>query len=191
MNPAGTWRTERLLLRVLSADDASPVLDYLLHSRAWLAPWEPKRPESYWSLSAVAGRLEADHSATLAGRSLCLHLAENREPGRIIGTCNLRNIIRGAFLSCHLGYALAPDAVGRGFMTESINEIVRIAFSEMGLHRVEANVIPRNERSRSVLQRCGFVSEGVSPAYLCIAGTWEDHEHMVRLNHASSCEVVG
>lgn len=186
-----SYTTERLVLSSLRAQDAPAVRDYLLRSREWLEPWEPLHSPTYWEPSAVAARLEADHAATQAGRALCLHVAERSEPGRIIGVCNLRNVIRGAFLSCHLGYALAPDAVGKGFMTEAINEAVRVGFGELGLHRVEANVIPRNQRSLRVLERCGFVSEGLARQYLCIAGVWEDHVHIVRLNPAADCGPVG
>lgn len=183
--------TSRLVLRVLSPADAPLVREYLLRSREWLEPWEPKRPDSYWDLASVEARLQQDLDATQSGHALTFHLAENTDPERIIGACNLRNVIRGAFLSCHLGYALAPDATGRGFMTEAIAKTVEIGFEELGLHRIEANVIPRNVASLAVLERCGFEREGLARDYLCIAGQWEDHVHMVRLNPSAACGLVG
>jgi len=53
--------------------------------------------------------------------------------------------------------------------------MVRLAFGELGLHRVEAGTLRHNVRSQRVLERNGFVQFGVAPAYLNIAGAWQDH----------------
>lgn len=156
--------------------------DFGLRSRESHAPWDPLRPADYWDLPTVAERLRCQVLEAQQERSLCLSFAEKNDPARIIGVANLRNIIRGAMLGCHLGYALAPDAVGLGFMTEAVARTVRIAFEDLAMHRVEANVIPRNVRSIAVLQRAGFSAEGLSPRYLRIAGAWEDHIRYAVIN---------
>jgi ribosomal-protein-alanine N-acetyltransferase len=68
-------------------------------------------------------------------------------------------------------------------MTEALRAAVeRIAFGELGLHRVEVAVIPRNTRSLLLAERCGFEREGLSPRFLKIAGVWEDHVRLARRN---------
>lgn len=74
--------------------------------------------------------------------------------------------------------------VDQGYMTEAVARVARIAFQELRLHRIEANIMPWNKRSLRVAEKCGFVGEGVSRAYLRINGKWEDHVHMVLLNDA-------
>ena len=69
-------------------------------------------------------------------------------------------------------------------MTEAVNECVRIAFEELGLHRIEANIMPKNKASLGLARKCGFREEGISPKYLKINGVWEDHIHMVKLNES-------
>ena len=69
-------------------------------------------------------------------------------------------IQRGSFCSCFLGYKLDKDWLRQGLMSEAVNECVRIAFEELGLHRIEANIMPRNIASLGVVRRCGFVEEG-------------------------------
>ena len=67
-------------------------------------------------------------------------------------------------------------------MTEALGAIIRYCLDDLRLHRIEANVMPRNERSKRVLKGLGFEYEGASARYLRINGKWEDHEHYVLLN---------
>ena len=52
---------------------------------------------------------------------------------------------------------------------------VRRGLEELGLHRIQAGTLLHNVRSQRVLERTGFVRFGVAPAYLSIAGQWQDH----------------
>lgn len=60
-------------------------------------------------------------------------------------------------------------------MREALEAGLAWAFGELGLHRVMANYLPRNERSARLLERLGFEREGYVRRYLQIAGQWEDH----------------
>ena len=130
----------------------------------------------------VAGRLHAQLIEAELDRSLCTYLSAKSAPDCVIGALNLRNITRGSLMSAVIGYGLAPEAVGCGFMCEAIDTMVAIGFNELGLHRLEINIVPRNARSIAVAERCGFRLEGLSPRYLKIAGRWEDHARYAKLN---------
>jgi [ribosomal protein S5]-alanine N-acetyltransferase len=176
-----TWETERLHLRLLGPAASAAVREYGLRSAGYHQPFDPIRPADYWELPVVADRLVCQNIEADQDRSLCLFIALNSDPERVIGAVNLRNIIRGALMSCTLGYGLAPDAVGHGYMTEAVRKIIDIAFEELALHRVEVNIMPRNAPSLAVAERCSFIREGMSPRYLKIAGKWEDHVRLARL----------
>ena len=66
--------------------------------------------------------------------------------------------------------------------TEALRRLVEFAFATLGLHRVEANIMPRNKPSLRVAEKSGFVFEGTARAYLNINGVWEDHAHMAIIN---------
>lgn len=183
---SGGWETDRLLLRELGPEHAGAVRSYGLRSLEYHGPWDPLRPDDFWELPVVAERLRAQIEESSAGTSLCLSLSPKDDPRRVIGVANLRNIVRGALLSAHLGYGLSPDAEGNGYMTEAVARVVQIAFLQIGLHRVETNIMPRNARSLAVAERTGFAREGLSPRYLHINGRWEDHIRLARLNDAFS-----
>jgi [ribosomal protein S5]-alanine N-acetyltransferase len=98
------------------------------------------------------------------------------EDEKIVGAINLSQIFRKAFQNAYLGYSLGVKYTGAGFMTEAVELILRHAFVNLKLHRVEANVQPENLPSIAVLRRCGFTKEGFSEKYLKIGGRWRDHE---------------
>jgi [ribosomal protein S5]-alanine N-acetyltransferase len=96
--------------------------------------------------------------------------------GQICGVINLSEVVRGSFQSAYLGYyALAPHA-GKGLMSAGLSLVLDRAFGELALHRLEANIQPKNRRSIELVRHAGFRNEGLSPRYLKIAGRWRDHE---------------
>jgi ribosomal-protein-alanine N-acetyltransferase len=94
----------------------------------------------------------------------------------LAGVINISQIVHGALCSGYLGYyAFAPHA-GRGWMRAGLEAVIRLAFRQYGLHRLEANIQPENSRSIALVCGLGFEREGYSPRYLKIAGRWRDHE---------------
>ncbi len=96
--------------------------------------------------------------------------------GELTGVVNLSEVVRGPFRSAYLGYyAFAPHQ-GRGYMTAGLAAVVKAAFREMKLHRLEANIQPGNKASIALVKRLGFRREGFSERYLKLGGRWRDHE---------------
>jgi ribosomal-protein-alanine N-acetyltransferase len=104
------------------------------------------------------------------------HLVIDSASRELAGVINLSEIVRGSFQSAYLGYyGLVPHA-GRGCLSAGMRLVLRRAFTELGLHRVEANIQPDNAASIDFVRRLGFVREGYSARYLKIRGRWRDHE---------------
>jgi ribosomal-protein-alanine N-acetyltransferase len=96
--------------------------------------------------------------------------------GSIIGAASLSQIFRGGFQNAYLGYYVASPYTGHGYMTEALELMLRYAFKNLKLHRLEANVQPGNAASIALVKRAGFVLEGYSERYLKVCGRWRDHE---------------
>ena len=173
--------TEHLNLKTPEQDDYDSLRTYLLENRLFLEPWEPKREEVWYSASQIKTRITAQKASVEKGESVPYFIRKKTEH-TIIGTVSLSNIIRGPFQSCFLGYGLNRTDCNSGYMTEAVRAVIDYAFSVLKLHRIEANIMPRNSGSRRVLEKTGFVSEGISRKYLKINGVWEDHEHFALLN---------
>lgn len=178
------FETGRLILRPLAPADAGLVLDYYLRNSAFLEEWEPVRSEDFYTPAYHAAQLAADCGQMMEGRMLRLWIFKKGDEERTIGTICFSNIVRGAFLSCFLGYKLDGGEINRGYMTEALEKGIEIMFGQCGLHRIEANILPRNARSLRVVEKLGFREEGIGRKYLRINGVWEDHIHMVLLNDA-------
>jgi ribosomal-protein-alanine N-acetyltransferase len=133
-----------------------------LHGR-WLSPPTTSDAFSQWLLRT-------------RDESFVSILACRREDGAIVGYFNISQIIRGYLQSAFLGYGAVAAHSGRGYMTEGLELVLEQAFTELALHRLEANIQPGNEPSIALVRRCGFVKEGFSERYLKINGRWRDHE---------------
>ncbi len=173
--------TKRTIVRTFTPGDSDALLAYLLRNKDFLAEWSPEREESYYQVGRVEAMIRAQIAEAEQTRGYEFGIFQKAE-GELIGTIGLSNIVYGPFRSCFLGYRLNGRDQGKGYMGEALDAVVAFAFGELKLHRLEANVMPRNLRSKRVLQKRGFRSEGLSERYLKINGVWEDHEHYVLLN---------
>jgi ribosomal-protein-alanine N-acetyltransferase len=178
------YETERLILKILDETYSAQVLDYYIRNRNFLEEWELEHPDDFYTLEARAKQLRSDFTEFKEMRALRFWLFKkgDEEGGRVIGTIAFNNIVWGAFLSCFLGYKLDKDEINNGYITEALKKGIEISFNEYKLHRIEANIMPKNARSLRVVEKLGFYNEGTAQKNLRINRKWEDHIHMVLLN---------
>ena len=159
--------------RLLHPDDAPALARMEQEDRGFFAPWGPAREESWFTVQGqraeVLLKLE-QHRLGLTVPHVVLD-----DDGAIVGRINLNNVVRGAFQSCSVGYWIRSAANGRGHATAAVATMLRVAFDDLGLHRVEAGTLVHNAGSQRVLERNGFTRYGLAPQYLRIAGRWQDH----------------
>jgi [ribosomal protein S5]-alanine N-acetyltransferase len=137
-------------------------------SAEMLARWLGARENTAEAFEDYLARFE---QPTHEGFVVCL-----RTTGAIVGGVNVNNILRGALQSGSLGYTAYASTAGRGYMSEGLRLVVEHAFTELGLHRLEANIQPDNTASLNLAKRLGFRREGYSAAFQFINGEWRDHE---------------
>ena len=154
-------------IRPVTVDDAEELAALYAANREFLAPFEPIRPDEFFTAAGQRARLAQPPANVL--RFVIV------DDGAIAGIVNLSNIVRGAFDSANLGYFVAREHNGRGLATEAVAAVVEHAFEHAGLHRVEAGTLVDNLGSQRVLEKNGFERIGLAPRYLKIAGEWRDH----------------
>ena len=158
---------KNVFLRYVTLDDFEEMLTLFEESRKFYKGLIDT-PDTFEKFAAYVARNESETNECFV---ICRASDE-----RIVGAINLSQIFRKAFQNAYLGYSLGVRYTGQGYMTEAVRLILRFAFKDLKLHRVEANVQPENKPSIAVLKRCGFTREGFSRKYLKIAGQWRDHE---------------
>lgn len=170
--PPETLDRVDVTVRLAAEGDAAALAALLLANREFLAPWDPVRPDSWFT--------EADQREDLA-RMVARQADGTASPyvvlagGRPVGRVDVNDVVRGAFQSAHLGYWVDRGHNGRGVATAAVAEVVRIAFHDLGLHRLQGDTLVHNVASQTVLARNGFTRIGLAPDYLRIAGRWQDH----------------
>jgi [ribosomal protein S5]-alanine N-acetyltransferase len=168
--------------RLIAIEDAEPLAELLQLNREFLAPWDAIQPDEYFTPDGQRRVIEETLEKYEQDLGVPHVVTERNE---LVGRVSLSNIVRGPFQSCHLGYWVSRAHNGRGFATEAVAEMKRVAFLELGLHRIEAGTLLHNVPSQRVLKRNAFARFGVAPAYLKIAGIWQDHALYQSLNPAA------
>jgi [ribosomal protein S5]-alanine N-acetyltransferase len=164
----------RVLLRAPRPDDAADFVRLRRESRAELEPF-----------AASADRGPEDFARILAGADSPRRrrrMIVRRSDARLLGAIALTRIARGILQNANVDYWLGTPYVGQGYMGEALALCAAEAFGPLGLHRLEALVLPENQRSRRLLERAGFHCEGLARSLVRVRGEWRDHERWVLLN---------
>ena len=166
----------RVSLRPLVAGDFLMWREVRRANAEWLGPWEPARlprqPDVVEDPQSFSVRCDARQREFQLGTAFGFGIFVGEQ---LVGEINLSSVQRGAFQSAYVGYWMDHRHAGNGYMPESLVTLARWAFGELRLHRLQIAIIPRNDRSRRVVDKLDIRSEGVAERYLEINGVWEDH----------------
>ncbi len=168
----------RVLLRALEGGDFEAWREVRRRCRDWLERWEPRpagaRPMPDDKPTFAARCLARERERQFAtGFGFGIFVGERWE--RFGGEINLSSIQRGPFQNAYLGYWIDRQLAGNGYVPEAAVVVLRFAFEQLRLHRVQVSIIPRNGPSRRVAEKLGLRDEGIAVRYLEIDGRWEDH----------------
>jgi ribosomal-protein-alanine N-acetyltransferase len=177
----------RVTLRPLVSSDFDEWREVRRRNVDWLTKWEPRQPEGYpndtvdkTAFSARCGAREREWqlgtgygfgifvSGVASGRGRLFE-------GQFAGEMNLSGVQRGPFQNAYVGYWIDQAHAGKGYVPEALVVAARFAFEDLGLHRLQVAIIPRNRPSRRVAEKLGLRDEGIALRYLSINGAWEDH----------------
>lgn len=165
-------------IRLMEPADAVQLAAYYTRNREYHREWSPIAPEEFYTQEFQNAKF-LEYRALNAQEIACkfgIFIGD-----MLIGIINLTAIERGIFQNGRFGYSIDEEYAGKGITTAALRIAVDFAFTALGLHRLEANIMPRNVRSQRVLEKCGFTKFGFSPQYLFINGQWEDHDNYMIL----------
>ena len=166
-------------IRPLGEGDAASLASAYERNREHLAPWDPRREESFFTQRGQREDIEAKLVAAHHGLVVPWLVMHGTD---VVGRVNLNNIVRGVFQNASVGYWVDHAHTGRGLATAAVDFAVERA-EALGLHRLEAGTLAHNVASQRVLARSGFEQYGEAKDYLFIAGSWQDHRLFQRILH--------
>jgi ribosomal-protein-alanine N-acetyltransferase len=174
--PSLVLTTPRLLVSPLGRPDAERVARYLVENREHHGPWDPPRPEAFFTEVYWRDVLDRSMADLHEERAFRFWLIERSSPeGAVIGLVHFNRLVRGPFQCAGLGYSLDHRHQGRGLMREALHAALEWVFEIQRFHRVEASYRPENVRSGRTLAGLGFVVEGYAKNYLLVGDRWCDH----------------
>lgn len=156
---------QQLIIREPKISDESVFVVAMQNSQTLHRPWV-KSPQTKAEFTQYYQRAQLDNQKSF--------LVCERE--KIVGVYNISEIVRGVFQSAYLGFYVVANYAGQGYMSRALKLILPKIFDELKLHRIEANIQPKNSHSINLVKANGFRLEGLSPRYLNINGVWCDHE---------------
>jgi len=167
---------KRVLLRSLESGDFQKWQEVRRRNAEWLTRWEPRRLPGTADVVEDAQAFRVRCSARQRDRQLGTGYGLGMfVDGEFAGEINVNSVQRGPFQSCYIGYWIDQAKAGNGYTPEGVVVVMRYAFEELHLHRVQAAIVPRNTASRRVVEKLELREEGLAERYLEIDGVWEDH----------------
>ncbi len=171
-----SYETERLILRMLNDADAARLLDFCKRNVFFFSSYETEYPDNYLSEGYQGLLIKGFTQQFLKSVGVRYYLFLKDDPERIIGSVGLTHIQIGEDKRADLFYKIDKQECGKGYATESCRLLIDEAKKSFGLHRIEADIMPFNDKSKAVAERLGFEYEGVAKKSHRVAGSWEDHE---------------
>lgn len=167
--------TEHLELKVLTPNYSSQVLDFYVRNADIFEKYEPLLGEDFYSEKHQRNILEFEYKNILKLSMVRYWIFEKGNPNKIIGTVSYRNIVKPIYSSCTIGYKMDRDFVNKGYCSEAIKATIPSITTELGIHRIEAYVLPSNNPSIHLLEKLGFEKEGLIRDKITIQNQRLDH----------------
>ena len=167
--------TDRLLLQVEDSDKAEEVLNFYQKNQSVFEPFEPTRPENFYTISYQKAVMQYEYTEIVKGKSLRYYIYLREAPDTIIGSVNFSKILHGPFSATSIGYKIDISHQGQGYATEACAAAIPIIFSNYQIHRIEARVSPDNIASIKLLEHLDFRFEGIEYQSVEVNGRYQDH----------------
>lgn len=138
--------TERLFLREWQKNDVRDLFDIMKNPSIINGGWKPHSSINT-SVGILNEYIESNERWAV----------ELKDAGKVIGSIRVYpDNNRGKFFAKTINYVLSEDYWGNGYMTESVKRIIEYLFEELDIDLISAFHYPDNDKSKKVLERCGF-----------------------------------
>jgi [ribosomal protein S5]-alanine N-acetyltransferase len=160
--------TERLVLRQITRDDAEDIFKYLSDENVMkyygLEPFkstDEALKEIEWYQSTFEENSGIRWGITIKGQ------------GKVIGSCGFLNMVQQHHRS-EIGFELSEDFWGQGIASEALAAVIMFGFEQLNLQRIQALIEPPNVPSQKLVEKNGFIKEGLLRNFEFTGGKFDD-----------------
>lgn len=176
------YETPRLRLQCLTSSSAQAVLDFYRENKPYFDQYELTRPRNFYTIGFQTGILDWEWKEMQAKHCLRYYLFLKNDPDTIIGSVNFSDIRLGYMQNASIGYKIDHRFWHQGYAYEACVRCLEIIFHEYHLHRIMAHIMPSNQPSLRLIQKLGFVYEGMEHEAAEIDHRWQDLQRFAKLN---------
>lgn len=167
--------TDRLILKALDGSKASMLLNFLVSGRDEFERYETKKDDNYYTIKYQKQVLSTEYNLMKEHKYVRYYVFLKEDTDDIIGTVSFGFFRPHPFSSCNIGYKFLKRQHGYGYAGEAVKAAIDEVFRELNFHQIYAYIMPENEPSIKLVEKQGFIYEGLSKKCLCVRGNWEDH----------------
>ena len=149
-----------LLAAALAVSDFEAWREVRIRGRDWLVKWEPRplpgQPDATADRRVFAARCGARERSGSSAMGYGFGIFVGPAISRFAGEINLSSVQRGPYQNAYVGYWIDEAVAGHSYVPEAFVVLCRFAFEDLGLHRLQASIIPRNGPSNRVAEKLGL-----------------------------------
>ena len=163
---------------VRELEDKYPQFDYIVVNDKY----ESDKPASFYTEDFISRMLEAEMKGLLSMTFVRFFLMDKHEPDYILGSLSFSHISRGSSPSANMGYKIDEYHRNEGLASLMIATALEDIVPDIGLHRTECYIHPDNSTSLHLMEKFGFIDEGIAHSYVRLNGIWQDHRRFVYIS---------
>lgn len=172
----------RYSLKVLNRNNCIDVLDFYYRNRRDFEKYESDKPSSFYTEGFISRMLDAEMKGLLAMNYVRFFLIDKKEPAYLLGSLSFSHISRGASPSANMGYKVDEYHRNAGLASLMIAAALEDIIPDIGLHRTECYIHPDNAVSLHLMEKFGFIDEGIAHSYAKLNGVWQDHRRFAYIS---------
>lgn len=180
-----------VILRPLRRRDRAAWNEIKTRNKLWLSPWQATNPDGIPFDPTYSEVLRQFKKSARNGNAYAFAIEVD---GHLVGQITLGNVIWGSLKEAYIGYWIDETYANRGIVTTALALLTQYSLTEAGLHRIEVSIRPENAASLRVVEKLGFINEGLRPRFLHIDGDWRDHLIFVltseNINSAKISQII-
>ncbi len=174
--------SDRMYLKTSDRFMVNGILDFHIKNKEHFSRWEAKKGGEYYTKAYTKALVKYEDRQFRSAKEIAFWLFDReKNDGKVIGRVSVFGIIPGNYSTCILGYKIDEDYEGKGYAKEAVRAVESFLYKEVGIRRIEALILPENDRSIGLVRSLGYDFESIAREIVEVSGIRRDHLRFYKL----------